>query len=242
MSEASDKYERDVARYINKIPGVYARRPAVNVDYPDVRIKYNNRETWLEVKMDHTANLANPRVFFDGVWKTTYSTPVAQYAIDVLNHSEDAKKFVSKLSKFSGIPLSILKLPTTKTEYDRSLGKGVVPHNILNSYFNSGVSRYICSRQDMDMGALATRHYLEGKTVPAYYMQAGDDFYMISRANPLGLKGNIPLFSGRGDFRVRVSMTSKNFYEIQPEIKMRKMPYSSYSLKPNTSKKNPFSQ
>lgn len=240
MSAASDKYERDVARYINKIPGVQARRPPVDVDYPDVRVKFNNRETWIEVKMEHRAQLANPRVFFDGIWKTTYTTPVAKYAIDVLNHSEDAKKFIRQLSKFTGIPASILKLPTTKGGYDRDLGKGVVPYNILNTFFSQGGRQYICSRQDMDMAGLATLHYTKGKTVPAYYMQAADDFYLISRANPLGLKGNIPLLSGRGDFKVRVSMTSKNFYEIQPEIKLQRMPNSPYSVMPNTTKKNPF--
>jgi len=38
---------------------------------------------------------------------------------------------------------------------------------------------------------------------------------------------------------MRVSVRSKQ-YEIQPELKVKSMPNSPYSLKPGTTKKNPF--
>jgi hypothetical protein len=71
-------------------------------------------------------------------------------------------------------------------------------------------------------------------------MQAGDDFYMISKKDPLGIGSHrLPVLSGFGDFKVRVA-TRSDFYEVQAEIKITKMPNSDYSLKPGTRKKNPF--
>jgi hypothetical protein len=69
-------------------------------------------------------------------------------------------------------------------------------------------------------------------------MQAGDDFYLISKTNPLKLTG-VPLLSGSGDFKVRVA-TRSEFYEVQAEIKIKKMPNSKYSVAPGTKKTNPF--
>jgi hypothetical protein len=91
----------------------------------------------------------------------------------------------------------------------------------------------------MNLGKVVTDHYTKGKTEPAYYMQAGDDFYMISNANPFKLNSRIPLLSGTGDFKVRIG-TRTEFYEVQAEIKIKTMPNSLYSLKPGTKKLNPF--
>lgn len=240
MSAKSDQYERDVASYINNLPNVEAERPSVGVEYPDVRVKFNGRETWLEVKMSHADNLANPRVFYDDGWKTTYSTPVASYVVEQLNSSSQTKKFISDLSKYTGIPVDALKLPTTRGEYNRLQGKGAVPINIMKSYFaRPSINRYILSKQNENLGELVTAHYTRGKKQAAYYMQAGDDFYMISRSNPLQLSSSIPLLVGIGDLKVRIS-TRTEFYEIQPEIKILKMPNSAYSVRPGTSKMNPF--
>lgn len=242
MSAKSDQYEKDVANYINSLPNVQAERPSVGVDYPDVRIKFNNKETWLEVKMNHTDNLANPRVFYNGTWNTTYKTPVAAYIVSQLNLSAQTKKFIIDLSKYTGIPVESLKLPTTKGEYKKLQGNGAVPVDIMKSYFNKpGVNRYILNKQNENLGELVTAHYTSGKkqNAGAYYMQAGDDFYMISHTNPLKLNNNIPLLVGIGDLKVRIS-TRTEFYEIQPEIKINKMPNSAYSVKPGTMKINPF--
>lgn len=240
MSAESDRYEQAVANYINSMPNVKAERSTFGVAYSDIYVKFNNKETWLEVKMNHTDNLANPRVFYDGKWQTTYKTPAALYTVEQLNTSAQTQKFISDISKYTGIPVKSVKLPTTKGEYNKLQGKGAPPINIMKSYFaQSGINRYIFSKENQNLGELITAHYVKGKTEPAYYMQAGDDFYMISRANPLRLNNNIPLLTGTGDFRVRVS-TRTEFYEIQPEIKIKQMPNSAYSVKPGTSKKNPF--
>jgi hypothetical protein len=238
MSDKSDKYEKDVAKNIDKIPGVKADRPSVGTDYPDVKVDYKSKSAWVEVKMNHTDNLSNPRVFYhSGKWQTTYKTPVAKYTIEILNKSEQTKKFIKDLSKFSGIPLKDIKIPTTKGGLKEP---GAVPLKILKAYFNQpSKNRYIASKENYNLGKVVTEHYTVGKTEPAFYMQAGDDFYLISNENPFGLNKEIPMLSGFGDFKVRIA-TRSEFYEVQAEIKINKMPESDYSLKPGTKKKNPF--
>lgn len=237
MSAASDRYEREIADQINNINGVKASRPTMGTDYSDVKVTVNNVTTWVEVKMNHTDNLANPRVYYDGRWKTTYSTPAAKKAVEILNTSPQARQFISKISDYSGIPLSDIKIPTTKTGLKQT---GSVPLSMMVSYFSQpNVNRYIMVSENYNLGDLVTEHYTKGKTQPAYYMQAGDDFYRISTANPLKLTDDIPLLSGTGDFKVRIS-TRSEFYEVQAEIKIKQMPYSKYSFKPNTKKLNPF--
>lgn len=238
MSAASDKYERDVAKNINGIPGVTADRPSVGTDYPDVKLNYKGKETWLEVKMSHTDNLSNPRMFYkNGRWQTTYKTPAATAAVELLNSSPMTKKFLEDISKFSGIPMKNLKIPTSKSGLKEP---GAVPLHVMKAYFSQpNVNRYIANKENQDLGKVVTDHYTIGKTKPAYYMQAGDDFYRISNVDPFGLGREIPLLSGNGDFKVRIG-TRSEFYEVQAEIKIKKMPDSRYSLKPGTMKKNPF--
>lgn len=238
MSAESDAYERAVAQNINKIPGVKAERPTVGTDYPDVLVKYKERLVFFEVKMNHRDNLANPRVFYqNGRWQTTYKTPAAQHSVNILNQSPDAKRFIQDMSKISGIPINSIKIPTTRGGVKEP---GAVPLVIMKNYFERpGVTRYVANKPNLDLGKIVTEHYLKGKTKPAYYMQAGDDFYRISDIDPLGLGKSIPLLKGYGDFKVRVS-TRSEFYEVQAEVKILKLPVSDYSLKPGTKKKNPF--
>jgi len=243
MSVASDKFEKAIMDSINLISGMKAERPPAATQLSDVAIvEHNNSKltnrVWVEVKMNHTDNLANPRVFYkDKKWQTTYETPAAQEAVKMLNDSPDAAKFITAISKFSGIPEDVIKIPTTISGLKES---GAVPLHIMKSYFSqSGVNRYIHNRENYPIGELVTKHYTMGKKEPAYYMQANNDFYMISSKNPLKLPSNIPILKGNGDFKVRVS-TRSQFYEVQAEIKIKSMPDSTYSVKSGTNKKNPF--
>lgn len=238
MSAASDKYERDVANYMNSLPGVDAIRPTVGTDYPDVLVTYKGKKSYVEVKMSHSDNLSNPRMYFSqGKWQTTYDTPAAHYAVEILNNSQQTKDFLKKISEFSGIPLKILKIPTTKSGLKE---EGAVPLNIMKTFFGKpGVNRYIANKENQDLGKVVTEHYTIGKTEPANYMQAGDDFYRVGNADPFRLGSSVPLLVGRGDFKVRIG-TRTEFYEVQAEIKIKQMPVSQYSCKPGTHKKNPF--
>jgi hypothetical protein len=238
MSSASDKYENDVAANVNKIPGVKATRPPGDTAYADVKVTYKKLTHWMEVKMNHTDNLSNPRVYYEsGKWKTTYKTPSAKAAVDILNKDPKTKTFLKDIAEFSGIPFNSIKIPTTKGGLKE---EGAVPLDVMKKYFNQpGVNRYIANKANMDLGKVVTEHYTEGKAEPAYYMQAGDDFYRISNKDPFKLGASIPLLSGKGDFKVRVA-TRSEFYEVQAEIKIAHMPNSNYSVKPGTRKKNPF--
>lgn len=241
MSAASDLYEESIAKTINRIQGMKAVRPSADTALSDVLIeKYNDKpaRTWVEVKMNHTDNLSNPRVFYaNGEWQTTYTTPAAHAAVEILNQSPEAKDFLKKISKYSGIPLSRIIIPTNKGMLK---DPNAVPLDVMKEYFGqSGVNRYIANETNYNLGKLVTEHYTIGKKEPAYYMQAGDDFYRISNKNPLKLTVKIPLLSGRGDFKVRVA-TRSEYYEVQAEIKIKNMPASQFSVKPGTSKKNPF--
>jgi hypothetical protein len=241
MSAKSDAYEKAVADTINGIPGVTAIRPPGDTRLSDVLIvKYNNKavNAWVEVKMSHSDNLSNPRVFYsNGRWQTTYKTPAAEAACNILNASNEAEQFIKNIAKFSGIPLKSIKIPTTQSGLKE---EGAVPLAVMKSYFNQpGVNRYIANKENYNLGKLVTEHYTIGKKEPANYMQAGDDFYLISNANPLNLTKSIPLLKGSGDFKVRVS-TRSAFYEVQAEIKIAKMPDSKYSMAPGTRKLNPF--
>lgn len=238
MSAASDKYEREVAAYMNKLPGVKAVRPTVGTDYPDVLAEYKGVSSYVEVKMSHTDNLSNPRMFYSGgKWQTTYDTPAAKYAVDILNSSTQTKQFIKNLSEFTSIPLKDIKIPTTKSGLKEP---GAVSLKQMKAYFNQpGVNRYIANKENQDLGKVVTEHYTIGKVKPANYMQAGDDFYRVGRADPLRLGTAVPELKGRGDFKVRVG-TRSEFYEVQAEIKIKQMPKSPYSCMPGTNKKNPF--
>jgi hypothetical protein len=247
MSAKSDKFEKDVATQITKMWkgfGLKAERPSVGTEYSDVRLKYKNKFFWLEVKMNHTDNLANPRVFYTGTqWKTTYKTPAAEYSVKQLNSGDSlTRKFLKEINNFSGIHKA--KIPTTKG----GLKDGdAVPLKKMKQFFDDKIfnSRYILDKENVDIASLVTKHYTIGKAEPAYYMQAGDDFYLISTKDPLGLnkglrgKKKIPVLSGKGNFRVRVA-TRSQFYEVQAEIKIKTLKSSPYSLLKGTKKLNPF--
>ena len=236
---ASDSHEKSVADAINSVPGVKAERPKVGPGFADVRVTVNGNVSWLEVKMNHTDNLSNPRVYFDGTkWDTTYTTPVAKYVVEQLNKSNEPKEFIKSLKKFLNLdPRKKIKIPTTKSGLREP---DSVSMNQMRAYFDQpGVDTYIMRLNGVNVGSLVTQHYTKGKDEPAYYMQAADDFYMISNRNPLGLPNGIPLFKGTGSVKVRISVRSE-YIEIKAEVKIDSMPSSKYSALKGSKKINPF--
>ena len=243
MSAASDRYEKEVADYIASF-GVDATRPSVSVKYPDVKISHNGATTWLEVKMNHTDNLGNTRVSYtSGNWDAAKPLdPVKRFAIEYLSKSRDTQAFLKDIAKFCAKDYKEMILPSTKGPLK---DPKAIPYATLAEYFKSR-KQYILDVPNVDLGKLVTAHYIEGKAQSAHYMQAGDDFYMISPANPLKLPSDIPVLGSRGEckgnFKMRIGVRSAStaYYEIQPEIKIMNMGPSKYSVRPGTTKKNPF--
>ena len=245
MSAASDKYEKDVADYL-KMSGVDAERPSVSVKYPDIRVnEYKSvRNTWIEVKMNHTDNLGNTRVtYMEGKWIAAAPLdPVKKFAIDYLSKNQATISFLKDIAKFAGMNWEKMILPSTKGPLKEP---NAVSYETVAKYFKSK-SQYILNVPNVDLGKLVTDHYLQAKAEPASYMQAGDDFYMIGTSNPLKLPRDVPVLGAggrcKGNFKMRVGVrsTSSGFYEIQPEIKITNMENSKYSIKPGTNKLNPF--
>ena len=238
MTAASSLFEKIVASSINRIPDVQAERPKASVSYSDVRVLSGNTQAWIEVKMSHHDNFANPRVFYaNGMWRSTNKTPAAQCLTDELNKSDRAKTFIDVISMYSNIPHDQIYIPTTRTGVREP---NAVPLETMRQFFAENAAfKYILHVDDYPLDQLITDHYTAGKKEPAHYLQAGDDFYMISNTNPLMLPSDIPLISGRGSLRARISVRSK-FYEVQGEIKLHSLPKSKYSVLEIENKRNPF--
>jgi hypothetical protein len=241
---ASDTFEYQVAKSINafKKDGITAVRPPADTSLPDVLVSVENvGDSFVEVKMNHTDNLANIRVFYDGQkWDSTYHSPVAGFAVDMLNKSPQAKKFIDDIMKSTR--RSNVKLSTTRGQLKQP---GTVPLSKMLEFVEKRGNRYVLNEPEVNIGNLVTLHYTQGKDKAAHYIQASDDFYLISGADPLGLNaangGRIPILGGTGDFKVRIS-TRSEFYEIQTEVKIKKFNPSSspFSVLKGSKKINPF--
>ena len=114
MSAKSDQFEKDVANYINEsVKGLMAERPKVPTSYSDVRVIYNRAATkttktssakkavsvkvWVEVKMNHTDNLMNPRFSFIGnKWITdeAYKSPATDILENYWNKNKEAREWI----------------------------------------------------------------------------------------------------------------------------------------------------
>lgn len=239
MSAKTDQYEIQVAKWINKTSEtISAVRPKAAPAFSDIYLsKPDYPPVWLEVKSNHGDNLVNPRVYYDGQWKTTYQSYSANVTVHLLNTNRDTKQFIKSLAEFAEIPVDQLKIPTSKTQFSGM--SGVVSVDTLKEYFEvAAPNRYIANVVSYDIGSLVTRDYLE-RDHPVSYIQIEDDFYMIGDANPLELPKDIPIIEGYGDFKVRVS-TRSEFSEVQAELKIDSVTYSQYSCMPGTHKINPF--
>ena len=240
-SKASDKFEKDIADNLVKL-GFDASRPPVDSTYSDVLVKKGSKKVWIEVKMNHTDQLGNVRSSFDGKkWSSAVEKkgplkgkqgPLKIFINKLLD--KHAKDFVSKAQKFTGKK----KMNTNKGPQQKD--PDTINHQEMKDFLATQKNQYIISVPVKDLAKPVMDHYSKGgKTEPAYYLQAGDDFYRLSNENPLNVSKNVPMFKGSGDFKMRVSIRT-SMYEIQPELKVSKMDNSPYSLKAGTTKKNPF--
>jgi hypothetical protein len=240
-SRASDKFELAIADSLADM-GYDASRPKVDSTYSDVLVKYKGKKVWIEVKMNHTDNLGNTRASWDGKnWVSAPEKrgplagkmgPLKVYIAKMLK--AHAKDFVSKITAATGKS----KINTNKGPQQKD--KDTISHEEMKAFMATQKDQYIVTVPGQNLGAVVRDHYAKGgKTEAAYYLQAGDDFYRLSNEDPLGVAKDVPMFSGKGDFRMRVGIRT-GMYEIQPEVKVKSMENSPYSIKPGTRKKNPF--
>tara|TARA_B110000503_G_C6995041_1_gene349038 strand:- start:21 stop:830 length:810 start_codon:yes stop_codon:yes gene_type:complete len=244
MSAASDKRENDIMKAVKAL-GYDASIPTTDPIYSDVLVKNpggKHTRVWIEVKMNHSDQLGNVRASYDGrKWYTAPESkgplkgkmgPLKLYISKLLDRN--ASSFVKDVLKFTGKKKLSTNIGPQKKDPD------TVNLEEMKSFLATQKNQYIVSVSVNDLDKAIMDHYSKGgKAEPAFYLQAGDDFYRLSKEDPLGVATDVPMFSGKGDFRMRVSIRSKQ-YEIQPELKVNSMPSSAYSLLPGTSKKNPF--
>lgn len=256
MSAASDAREKLIADNITalRIPGLVASRPPADVRYADVKINFTNRsgskEAWLEVKMNHTDNLGNVRVFWDGKkWGTSTRdgiTPLKQFMVDLLNKGQgkqQADRFLADLAAFVSpktkkLTKTDIKVPTTKGGLAEA---GAISREEMAKFVQRRGGQYFINVPNVNLGELVIKHYNEGKAAPVSYLQAADDFYLMGNLDELGIKrihSGIPVVKGIGNFKMRIGMRTE-YYELQPEIKILDMGNSAYSLF-SKNKKNPF--
>ena len=254
MSAASDKYEKDVAENIhNSSPkSLKASRPKVSTSYPDVLVEYGSykgteRGIYIEVKMNHTDNMMNPRFqYTNGKWEVipSYMSDATAKLAEIFNDSKEAQDWIKGLKKYlieknwSG---DINKMALHSTTTARNTNNNSVPLATMKGYLRSLPTKNVCKVPNVDVGDLATLHYLKGKAATAYYLSSGDDFYQFGNKNPLKIP-NVPEFksaAGTNQVVLRIGDRSSNF-EIQAEVKVKTLAKSIYSVKPGSTKQNPF--
>lgn len=234
-SPASESHEENLRVALRKFKKLVVKAPK-NTKYSDIFVSSGNKESWIEVKMNHSDQLMNFRFFYDnGKWQSTYNTP-ADIVADMMNKNPQSKKFISDLKIFSKI-----KNPKIGAGFNKS-DQSYISAETLRKFFAKRDNQYIIKQPGSDISGLLEKHLIKGKQEPAYYLQAGDDFYMIGNKNPLNLPADIPrIRKNTGTVAVRVGVRTAG-YEIQPEIKFdtKTLPPSQYSILPGSKKKNPF--
>jgi len=229
---AASRYERAVAFYINTFDNVIASRPNVSTSYSDVFVQFRGVPSWIEVKMNENDQMANTRIFYDAEWCSAKNGPIQKYIKNRVNDCEGVRSFVEEISDFSRI-----RDPYISTTVGGLKKENAVPLQVMKDFFETKENNYIYEEKNVDLSKLISDHYNFGKIQPAHYISAGDQFLQLGDQDPLGLK--LPRLNGTGDLKIRVVCRS-NYYDIQPDIKIKKLEESPYSIAPGTDKPHPF--
>lgn len=241
-SKKSDAFEEKVAAVIDSSSNSVNATAMKPVQLPDVRVTIGELSSYVEVKMNHTDNLSNKRIYFDGsVWRPRKNSPSAEATALLANQSSEAAEFLDDLRSFIG--RTDIYISSTKSGLKK---ENAVSPEEMREFLTSRSNQYIViGNEDVDVGHFATEHYLLSKASPAHYLQAGNDFYMIGAENPLELSPKIPQLEGTGTFKIRVGMRGQDsktpWFEIQPELKMKNLKPSQFSVF-GDGKINPFEE
>ena len=254
MSKSSDYEDAVAANIHNASKGLVGIRHKSGIQsktsYPDVEVKYKGISTWVEVKMNHTDNLMNPRFkYVGGKWAVSgVDSKAIQELTKYFNASEDAKKWVEALRKFVKDPKNKYtgnpaKMTIHSLVGDRAKDVNSVSLITMKKFLASRPNKNIFKTEPINVGALVTKHYTIGKAAAALYVSSGDDFYRFGDTNPFKFTDKqAPKFKGTNSITYRIGDRSSNF-EIMVEVKIKNinaMGSSETSVKPGSSKPNPF--
>ena len=262
MPSNADLHEIAVANYMQEVgAGLYeCTRPVASTSYSDIKvIGPGGNKAWVEVKMNHTDNLYNARVHFkDGVFIPTggKDSSTRQWVLKELNSNVDVKRWINDLKAYlnrdkvdiiTRTKAGSSELRTRNEEdkdgypFESKKSSDLVSYPEMDSYLRKQGNAYLFKKQGFDITKLVEKHYTEGNSEPAQYIQTGADFLLLGGSNPLGLV-DIPRFGAMGNFAMRIGMRrSGEGMEIQPELKISKIrTKSTFGVDPRKPKNNPL--
>ena len=155
--------------------------------YSDVCVSNpeNGKNAWIEVKLNKYSDYGNPSFKYeDREWTCTTSEdgdPLAEFFLKAI--SENSGKFISFCKDY--LKKEDIKLPT---DLSPALVKAWKATGGVDDTEND--TQFITEKIQVDgFGDMISRYYASQKAEPVYYIQIGDDLYIIDRAyNPLNLR------------------------------------------------------
>ena len=144
----------------------------------------NGKNVWIEVKLNKFSDYGNPSFKYeDGEWTCTTSEeddPLAGFFLKAI--SENSERFISFCKDFLGT--DDIKLPT---DLSPELVRAWKASGSVDDTEND--TQFITEKIRINgFGEMISRYYASQKAEPVYYIQIGDDLYLIDRKyNPLDL-------------------------------------------------------
>ena len=213
-----------------------------------MKLTYNSNVSWMEIKCNHSDNLASTRVFWNGPEKKwdvslgkTGMNPIKQKMMEVLNEGEgkeQADDFLEKICQLTGKQKYQLIIPTNKSQLKSEYS---VTFDQLKEYHQTYENQYFVKIDKVDIGPIISEQYSFGKAAPVGYLQVADDFYALADCFSLKKRYNIPDFESVGSFNFRfLFRETKRWIELIPELKSKEYTPSPFSCLNYKEKINPF--
>ncbi len=247
MTKKTEDFEKQVAGELSKNNKYTVSHEGNNSFKSDIKIRYGDKETYVEVKMNKKAQLGSPRLKYEkGKWVGVTDNVITNTMSDELNKSDRANDIIKLLaekesngnhiydfwigntvnhysSKRNGIEYTLDKKLTSQMGSFENIYSVMITNygnqNILEKYYSETIIDNI------------TEYY---KNKGALFAQVGDSFYKMSvdvNSEEYGFKEDVPVWKSTMACDVRFTFRkSKQWIEILPTIKAVDMPDSRYSL------------
>ena len=237
---ASNKYEVEIKNKIRKFLDSQDDKRYNDLEvehYEESDSKYhsdvyitnpkNGKQVWIEVKLNKYANLGGLSFKYDqGNWTCTTAeedNPLNLFYLDLLN--KNGQKFIDFCKDY--LRTDDIKLPTDIN--DDLLNAWKISGNITDT---EKETQFITNKLPIEeFGLVIEKFYQTTKEEPVYYIQVGDDLYIIdSQFNPLDLytQNGTPLKSiseayrlGRVQFRIKaMNVNGERYFAIINDVKI----------------------